>query len=339
VDGSSAYFLSRRHEVLAVDTATGTVRWKQHTGEPGDTTGGYAVVLSGDIVAAGDDNVIAFDRQTGAMRWRFVAPGDDAPGLLLGGAAGGLIFTGSPIGRMAAIDDRTGSARWTFTVAGIATTTVFPPAADGDVVAAGYTTELAPLIGGIVAVDAVTGAQRWRTEFPRPSDPLLSTNAAGTPIFVDDLVIASSGDGVVYAFDRTNGSIRWSIPRLEGPLPGTSISPDRDHRPLARAGGLLVVGSLTSYVVAYDMATRQERWRFSPRLDASVAFAVVTDDRVAYVPYFSGTTVAVDLSSGTELWRFGNWRQGFFYPAALFGDRVYVAGVDGGFVALPSPWR
>src|SRR4051812_12027945 len=56
IDGTTAYFLSKRHEVLALDTADGAVRWRQGTREPGDSTEGSALVLSGSVVVAGDYN-------------------------------------------------------------------------------------------------------------------------------------------------------------------------------------------------------------------------------------------------------------------------------------------
>lgn len=336
VDAGTVYFLSKRHEVVAIDAATARVRWRQGTGEPGERTFGSSVVVSGGVVAAGDYNVIAFDRETGAVRWRF-APNDGyGPGIYLGAAAGGQIFTGSPAGRLYAVDERTGAARWSAAVSLEGNTTVFAPAVDGDLVAAGYSTWVAPNTGGIVAVDAASGRERWRASFPRPDDPTLSTMWGGGPVFADDVVVATSGDGTIHAFERGSGAIRWSIPRLSGRLEGTGVSPDRDFRALAfaRAARLLVAGSLTGYLAAYDLDTRQERWRHTPLLYASVAFELTIDDRQIYAPYFSGTLIAVDLADGLERWRVGDWRQGFYWPAVVDGDRLYVSASTDGFLAF-----
>lgn len=336
VDAETVYFLSKRHEVLAVDASTARVRWRQSTGEPGAATFGSAVVVSGPVVAAGDYNVVGFDRETGAVRWRFDPRDGYGPGIYLGPARDGLVFTGSPAGRLYAIDDRTGSARWSSLVSSDGNTTVFAPAIDGDLVVAGYSTWVAPNVGGVVAVDAATGRERWRTAFPRPDDPTLSTNWGGGPVLFDDVVIATSGDGTIHAFDRGSGSVRWSIPRLSGRLEGTGVSPERDFRglALARAQRLLVAGSLTGYVVAYDLDTRRERWRHTPLLNASAAFELTIDDRMIYVPYFSGTLVAIDLTDGHERWRLGDWRRGFYWPAAIAGDRLYVSASTDGFHAF-----
>src|SRR5437660_5546051 len=70
-DWSTAFFLSKRHEVVALHAQSGQVRWRASTGQSGESTNGSAVALASDIVAAGDYNVVAFDRATGELRWTF----------------------------------------------------------------------------------------------------------------------------------------------------------------------------------------------------------------------------------------------------------------------------
>ncbi len=331
---AAVYFLSKRHELLALAPETGRVLWKQATGEAGDITGGAAVVLSGEVVAAGDGSIVAFDRQTGAMRWRYRAADGYDVGRYLGAAAQGLIFCGSTTGRLHAVDDRSGRARWTLLVNNDDRNAVYAPVTDEDLVVASYTTMAAPLQGGVVAADAATGRERWRTAFPRPSAPLVETGASGGPLFVDSWVVASSGDGSIHAFDRRTGLLQWTIPRLPDGLPGTGASPERDFRPLARAGRLLVAGSLTGRVSAYDLVTREERWRFFPALHASVAMNIVSDGRYVYAPYFAGTFIVLDAETGEERWRVGDWKRGLSWPVAVVGERVFAAGAGVGFLAF-----
>ena len=85
-DWSTAFFLSKRHEVVALHAQSGQVRWRASTGQPGESTNGSAVALAGDIVAAGDYNVVAFDRATGEFRWRFEPDDGYGPGIYLGDA-------------------------------------------------------------------------------------------------------------------------------------------------------------------------------------------------------------------------------------------------------------
>ncbi len=336
VDGTSAYFLTKTHEVVVFDAGSGRPRWRQVTGEPGDQTFGSALVLTGELVVAGDYNLIAFDRASGEMRWRFTPSEGYGPGIYLGATASGLVFTGSPAGRVYAVDARLGALRWSAAVARDDRTTVYQPVTDGAIVVAGYTLFGPPNTGGVVALDAGSGRERWRTMFPRPDDASLDTNSAGQPILVDDLVIAPSGDGVIYAFDRAGGSVRWSIPRLGGSIEGIITTTNRDYRAMTRSGRTLVAGSLTGYVVAYDLDTRQERWRYAGGYNGSTAYSLSSDTRAVYVPYVSGFLVAIDLARGAEIWRTRDWKAGFLYPPTIVEDTLFVGGARAGFYALSA---
>jgi outer membrane protein assembly factor BamB len=251
------------------------------------------------------------------------------------------VFAGSPAGRIYAVSSGSGEPVWSTVIATDGRTTVFQPVADGTAVAAGYTSFVAPNVGGVVLLDPMTGRERWRTAFPRPHDPLLGTGSNGGPILAGELVIASSGDGTIYAFDRANGSIRWTLPPIgtvppiiQGPFPIPTYAAGADYRPLARSGRLLFVGSLKGHVIAYDLVTRRESWRYVDDHSGSVSFALTSDEHAVYVPYVSGRHVALNIENGTERWRTIDTSDGFHWPAVSMDGRVYLAGGRGGFVAL-----
>jgi outer membrane protein assembly factor BamB len=340
IDGGSVYFLSSGHEVVALDVSKGTERWRQNTNEPGAHTEGSAVVVAGPVVVAGDYNLVAFDRTDGTFRWRFAPAIGFAPGIYLGDVSRGLVFAGSPAGRVYAVSSVSGELVWSAVVATDGHTTVFQPATDGTDLVAGYTTFVAPHTGGVVVLDPTSGRERWRATFPTARDPQIGTGSTGNPILVGDLVIASSGDGTIYAFDRAAGFIRWTIPPiaglpqiLQGPFP-LPDSPGPDYRPLANSGRMLFVGSLKGPVIAYDLTTQQEKWRYENPHDGSVSFGLVSDDRYVYVPYASGHHVALDQSTGAEHWQTPDARDGFVWRANAIDGFVYLAGGHGGFVAF-----
>ena len=241
-----------------------------------------------------------------------------------------MIFTGSPAGRLYAIDARAGSARWTAVVKDDGQTTVFQPIADETAVFAAYTSFAAPNTGGVVAVDKATGGVRWRTAFPPASERPTATNAAGGPLLFDDVVIATRGDGIIHAFDRADGTIRWVLAGVN--VPGRQTVDD--FRPLARSGRTLIAGSLTGVVDAYDLSTHEKKWRYSGEMNGSIAFALAANERYVYVPYVGGRLVALNVADGTERWRTGNFRAGFVWPPEPAGDRIYLAGSEAGFFAL-----
>jgi outer membrane protein assembly factor BamB len=333
-DASAAYFLSTNHDVVALGAATGMVRWRRATGESGSATAGSKVLLAGSNVIAGDYNVIAFNRTTGTRRWRFVPTDGYGPGIYLGNVIDGVVFAGSPAGRVYAIDTATGRLRWSALVADDGRTTVFQPLGKTGLVVAGYTTFTTPNVGGIAAFDAATGRERWRRAFPPSADLAVGTGWAGGPILTVDTVIAARGDGVIYGFDAADGSVRWSIPPIQdGGVRGAGAAPaggTADFRALTLSRRTLVAGSLTGRIAAYDVRTRRERWRHSSSDDGSVNFQIGSDGRAVYVSYVSGRLLSLNLSDGTPRWRTGEGG-GFLWSPRSFRTRLYAASTDGFF--------
>lgn len=330
-DASSVYFLSRRHEVIAVAARSGRVRWRAVTGEQGESTAGQRAMVAGPVVVVGDDALVAFDRATGVRRWRFVPDdGGYAVGSYLGAAAAGVVYAGGRGGMLYAVDAETGRARWSAMVVDDAVLSiVFDPVPHGDLVVTSFTLFTTPNRGGVVAFDARTGRARWRADFTPPPEPQRHFNAGGAPVVTEQFVLATRGDGVIHAFDRRSGALAWTLPRVEGGiLPFT-----QDSRPLLVTGRLLVAGSTTGVVVAYDLVSRREQWRYNGQL-GSVAFAIAGDERGVYVPYVGGRLVALTVGTGAERWRIGDAMLGFVWPPLVHADRVYVAGSGAGFYAL-----
>jgi outer membrane protein assembly factor BamB len=324
--------LSASHEVIAVEARTGRRRWQVVTGEAGEGTRGSRLLTAGPFVIVGDDNVVAMEKTSGRVAWRFKPKVGYGPGLYLGEASDGLVFAGSPAGQLYAIDAATGVLRWQATVGDAAQTTVYAPVVSGEIVAAGFTTFGSPTGGGVVAVDAKTGHVRWRRVFPVPTVPTIDTGLAGGPIATDDAIIVGRRDGVVEALDRWTGVVRWSLPpaRASGASAGAN---QHDFRALAASGGVLVVGSLTGEVAAFAAATQRARWRVVPSA-TSVAFAVAADRGVAYVPFMSGEIVAIDAATGVERWRVGGGDRPFRWPPLVIGHRLYAASSTAGLFAF-----
>jgi outer membrane protein assembly factor BamB len=333
-DQETAYFVSKHHEVTAVEVATGQVRWRRLTGEWGDLHWGETAVAAGSVVVVADYNLVAFDRKTGFQRWRFIPSEGYGPGIYMGAATDTHVLTGSPAGRVFSVQLETGKLEWMAVVSSEGKTTVFSPAARGPLVAAGFSEFTLPGVGGVVMLAADSGRVLWKRYFPPSGDPTISTHLGGGPVFDGEVVIAASGDGVIHGFDVATGEITWSIPRVDTRGPSL-ISPDRDSRALTISNGTLVSGSATGIVIGYDLETKEERWRFHDPSIWSTAFRTSSAEGVAYIPYLSGMVVALDAGTGNELWRIGEWSQGFIWPPAFSGNRIVISGSGYGYVALP----
>jgi len=323
--GTSVYFLTVNHTVIALDVATGAQRWEASAGSRSGPPPGWNVVVAGENVVAPDDAVYAFDRTTGAVRWVFRPASGDMPGRFHIATDGSRVYTGSPAGFAYALDATTGSAIWTTELASDNNTAVYSPVIDGGLVIVTLRHFTNPTTGGVVALDAVTGAVRWRRDFPTTA-PGRGSGSFGRAGFWRQLIIAASDDGTIYAMNRTDGSIAWVSPR-----PADERTLD-DQRPVAVVGDMIVVGSDRPVLTGLDAATGAERWRLASPF-GSVSYEIGTDGRQAYIVYASLELSAVDAATGTVAWT-SDGRPGDFSPyPVVVGEGVYV-GASSGLYAL-----
>jgi len=314
---NTAYVLSTHHSVHAMDTMTGRVRWSSTLAIAEGPTLGSRLTRASGLLIAPDSDIFGLASGTGELRWRFSSPLGDRPGLYLGATAGGLVYTGSDSGRVHALNALDGAEQWSAAV-GAAGTRVFAPIADEELVVARLTTFGIPDTGAVLALAARTGEERWRfTLDPDHAAP------AGGPLFVEDLVVISSREGEIVGLDRGTGSVRWSLPPLR---------PSQwDVRALANSGRRLFATSLSGVLVAYDLASRTELWRFSDPFAGSMRLTIKSDEAFVYVPYFSGRVSAVDVNSGRERWRAGSRSMWFGWAPTIAGDNILLSGNEGIF--------
>jgi len=292
---------------------------------------GSRVLVAGDLVVAGDGDVVAFDRGTGAHRWRFPLARAASPGVYLGFALGTVIYGGSRVGRLYALDVSTQTLLWSRSLG--PDTTVFGPVEAGDLVVAAFTRFSETTTGGVIAVDRITGVERWRQAFPRWTTLTAARGAASEPLVTGNWVIAASQEGVIYALDHGTGQLAWVIPSPGRYADGRNAIA-QDFRPLVRSGTLLVAGSLTGEVAAYDLDTHRQRWLTAPVM-SSVAFGMAADDDLVYVPFLSGHLVAMNGRTGEEVWRLGNGTDGFAWTPLVGDHHLYLSGSGAGFLAFP----
>lgn len=313
-DDSAAYFLTRTHEVVSVDAANGSIRWRSETGGAGEVPTGTVVRLVSGRVFVGDGGVVAFDRSSGRRLWRFDAPGGDDAGVFLGAADGGLVFTGSPMGRLYAIDAASGAIRWSRGIADGDRRAVFAPVHAGGLIVASFTTFDGPLRGGLVAFDR-TGRRRWLRS-------LDGAGAAGPPVVAQGVVVVARTDGRVEAVAPASGRRLWELaPEVSRP----DDAAGRDIRALASHADQLIATSLKGPVRAFDVHRRQERWAFSDGPTDAVALRIRAHGDRLYVPYSDGSIVALDLHTGTERWRTPENGE-FDWPPAVSSTAIYASG-------------
>jgi outer membrane protein assembly factor BamB len=171
---------------------------------------------------------------------------------------------------------------------------------------------LARPIVTLVALEAATGAERWRAALgPGGADWLSS------PAIANGMVVVSGADGFVHAFDAATGAERWRTRTVADGYSSPAI-----------VAGTIYVGGGDGDVYALDVASGAVRWRFP------------TDGFLRSSPAVAGGTVyvastsfyAVDAATGAERWRVAG--AGGYASPAVAGDTVFAAGNDGVLRAL-----
>lgn len=167
-DGERFYVLTHNGHALAVNPGQGTTAWDADLAGSGSATG-FGVAVADDVVAAtlkhfgstaapGDSGIVAvLDRASGAVRWRAAVGGGQDPGITDPPViAGGLVVTRGGH-QVRAWDLRNGVERWRFDARGSGVNYGGSGLASCEGMIIAPTADLE-----IVALDAATGAARWR---------------------------------------------------------------------------------------------------------------------------------------------------------------------------------
>jgi len=223
-------------------------------------------VVGDSVYYQGGGRLWALDLTTGRPRWSFPL-GDDVPSHPV--LRQGVLYLASGA-RLLALDEASGEQRWRFDTP-VALFTPPTPDDQGGLFIADY-------LGSVTALEAATGAVRWRgrTGGRQGVEPV--------PV-VDGTVLVGSAD-TVYAFDAAQGDERWRY-SARGELTGAP----------AVAGGLVHLGSRDHSLHTLDLATGRLRWKLDTGGEITGA-PVAVDGRV-FACSKDRCVYALDAARGT----------------------------------------
>ncbi|MBA3452205.1 MAG: PQQ-binding-like beta-propeller repeat protein [Deltaproteobacteria bacterium] len=210
--------------------------------------------------------------------------------------------------------------RWTSTIGG--TLSLGSPVIAGGLVVVATTDNGAGDRGGLVALDLLTGAERWRYRTPAP--------AVGAAAIDNGTVVVATKTGEIHAVALADGSQRWRRVASEGaPTFEASL-----WAPPTIADGLVYV-ALQSNFTALDLATGNPVWSRDPD-DPQFTWlgslaAVAVDDGHA-VAAFNRTLGLANWSSytGAPQWSVRDGRTEAINATPLIdGGVVYVVNAAG----------
>ena len=294
-------------ELIALDLASGNVRWKYSTenliGESSPAVGSPTVgspAVGSKVVYIGDlgGTLHAVNARDGKRLWTFQADAEIKSSPIL---VNDLLLVGSFDTYLYALESRTGKLRWKVQTDGPVNAT---PAIQGD----------HAFIAGcdhiFRAIRIADGKQAYEIE--------AGAYTAASPVLDGDRAYFGTFNYEVLALDLKNREILWRY-----------HNPDREfpyYSSAALSNGLVIVGGRDKLVHAIDAATGRTAWTFATRarVDSS---PVVAGDRV-YVGSSDGRLYVLDLMTGKKQWEFDAGSPITASPAIAAG-RVVIGAQDG----------
>jgi polyvinyl alcohol dehydrogenase (cytochrome) len=254
----------------------------------GDFTG--TPVIANGVLVAGDysGTVYALDAVTGKVRWKrkLAAPVDGSAAIDAAAPHGGIVYVplakvGGP--RLAALSLRDGTKRWSTLLTGQASSSVYgsPTYWRGTVFVgtSGPNGDGSTARGAVVALDARTGAVRWRTYMVPPghdggavwATPAIDTasgrlyvgtgNAYHEPVAgtTDSIVALDAATGTMLAHHQAITGDTFGPDNPAGPDADFGSSPNLIRGPTGRR--LVGEGAKDGVYYALDRATLKPVWK------------------------------------------------------------------------------
>ncbi len=245
VSGDTVFAATGRAEILALDPATGAIRWRAPLGAPARS----APTIAAERIYVGtlDNQILGLSAADGKKLWSYQSPATET--LVLGLPApafvDGIVIAGFGSGELVALRAASGTVVWSDSLAAsrgrtsisdLSAIRGIPMVRDGRVYAAS-------LGGQLLANDLRSGRRLWELELASGEAPWI----AGDWLFVVGI------DARVAAVSRADGAVAWvtQLDRFENPAkqrdPITWCGP-------ILAGGRLFVGNSTGNAVLLDPA-------------------------------------------------------------------------------------
>ncbi len=321
--GSTIYFGSGNNTFYALDSRTGSLKWKY------TSTASFAysspTYADGTVYIGGIDNyVYAFDAATGAVKWRLLAAntGIESDAVVVNKT----VFVGTNDDELLALDAATGSIKWRFRTGSNISSS--PTVAD-------HTVYFGSSDGKLYALDETSGNLKWAFA----TGGMINQSGAA---LVDGVLYVGSADGYLYAVNATTGALKWrysangiSLEQSSPTVANGIVYIGGWHQPtdFTRKGSLLAVNASTGQLVweglqntgissspcvangklyitaddraihALDAATGASLWKKT--VLANSASAAVANNTVYVGGGGTGYFYALDAATGAEKWKFG----------------------------------
>jgi len=292
----------RDGRLTAFKRASGAVVWQRRFRGP---MTGDRLLRSGEVLIVPEYELHGVNVRTGALLWTYAGPGGSA-GINVPAMADGLLFAADyQPGRAAAVEVATGAVRWGVDL----DAALFTPTVANDLVLYPTRGRLGPDgqgplgAGHLVALDRVTGAERWRYAIPDSAGFTASGGTTNGGVVVGDRVILGTRASRAVALRLTDGAVLWEQ------ASGTPYGAAYSHEPvlfggsaaLIRGDGVLEARSITDGSLVWSTEVSSTDTSFpalcEPYLCLSFGRVRVVDQTGRIVWAYGGASAGVTFLS------------------------------------------
>jgi outer membrane protein assembly factor BamB len=292
IDGT-AYFGSNDHFLYAVNTADGAQRWKFKTGSR--VASSPAVSQGRVYFGSYDGNIYAVDAKSGEQRWKFATEGERR-------------FTGRHLHG----NDPTGESMpdpFDFYLSSptIVADTMYIGSGDGNV----------------YALDAATGALRWKFH--------TGNVVHASPAVANGILYIGSWDSYFYALDVKSGQERWRFKTGEDHDIANQVGIQSSA---TIADGIVYFGCRDSNLYALDALTGTKKWVYSNKGSWVISTPIAKDGTLYFATSDTGLINAVDAKSGVLKYSLNFHHWPMFSSPAIAGRNLYIGSNAGTLMAI-----
>jgi outer membrane protein assembly factor BamB len=282
IDGGVLFASTGRAEVLAMDPATGKIRWRK----PLPTAARAAPTVADGVIYVPtlDAQLVALKADDGSKVWTY--QGQDSSVSVLGlpapAVAGGLVIAGFGSGDLVALGTATGGVAWSDSLASARgrNSLVDLSAIHGMPVVSGNEVIAIGLGGLMLALDLRSGRRLWERD----------VGSSETPCVAGDWIFILSADQQVAAISRGDGKVAW-VTQLD-----TYENMDKQKDPIVWTGPVLAGDRLLlagSNEQALAVSPYTGKILGTQKLSGKASFAPVVASFTVFVVTDDGTMIAL----------------------------------------------
>ncbi|MFT5466414.1 MAG: outer membrane protein assembly factor BamB [Verrucomicrobiales bacterium] len=156
----------------------------------------------------------------------------------------------------------------------------------------------------VVALDEISGEQKWQTKLGSSYSNSMGSGPRATPTIQGDKLYAFTGEGILCALNAKNGDLLWTV-NTPDDVSAKPAEYGMASSPLVVGDAVVVqVGARNAAVVAYDRGDGTRLWAAgSGAAGYSSPVLMNLAGKEQIVAFVGAAALGIDPESGAELWK------------------------------------